>query len=726
MLTTDNQIHTEPAGSSDVSVRDILDILFRRRWLILIVLLLSVAAATDLMLRPRKYTADGTIRIQPGTASMYRTSPLSILSGEATDQIASEAAILQSRTLYLQVAKELNLVNDPAFWGRSTMKPQSLDDPKVREKLVRQMRKSIEVGHNPNEIIRISCTTISPELSSKIVNTLINDYISYLFQMRYGSTKRASEWLIGQLNDLKQQIEGDQTEIINLQKRLGVIGLNEQTADYLQIQSLDSMTKATSEATVERILAEAKLRYLEESNPNLIEGEANLLAMGSPNPTQNGLLQNLRNARAEAASNYARLLAQFGPQYPEVRDQKAQLDEIDREVKTEQERILNQAKLTFDAASANEKMDQDALKRTTGEAFKSGGDMVRYVLLLHDYQAHRGLYEELVQRLREAGITAGLEAGEIDIVDLADLPAIPNPPGPILLLAGSLFAGLIMGCFLAQVADALDTRVIDAEQAGRILNLPLLGMVPHANWGKQKSGAPASSLDVVAPGLRYTEAIQGLRSSILLATPGRPPKTILVTSAAPAEGKSTTARNMAIVFARHGARVLLVDCDLRIGSQATSFGVASAKGVTSILTGHTSLGESLEQVPAIENLSVLTSGPRAPDPAVLIASEQMARLVRTTAENFDFVILDSAPILGLSDTINLGQMTEAAILVVREGQSNRKAIREAVARMRSARLPVLGFVLNDIDLRAHAYSYGYGAGYGKYDGYYRDTSKEGQ
>lgn len=723
MVAANNKSEIEVVQAPDLSLNDVIDALFRRRRVIFLVVVLGLLAAVVLMLRPRKYTATGVIRVQPGTASMYRTSPSAFFAGEESGVIASEAAIIQSRSVYLQVAKELGLANDPAFWGTSHIKPQSLDDPKTREKVIRLMKSEINVDHDPkDELITISCTTIAPALSSKIVNTLINDYISSLFQMRYGSTRRVSGWLIGQLDDLKQQIERDQTEIISLQKKLGVIGLNEQNAEYLQTEALDSITKAASESTVKRILAEARLRKLQESDPNLVEGEDNLLSQGAGG-SQNSLLQNLRNARAQAASNYARLLAQFGPNYPEVRQQKAQLDQIDKEVDTEQQRILNQAQLSYNAAKANESMDKSLLQNKTSEAFNSGGDMVRYMLLLHDYQSHRGLYEQLVQRLREAGITSGLEAGEIGIVDLADLPAIPNSPGPLLLLVGGLLGGTIFGCFVVLGLDALNTRIANEEQAERATNLPLLAIVPHAESRKQKSSnsIPPSTL-IGAPGTRYAEALQSLRTSILLAKPGMAPKVILVTSAIPREGKSMTASNLAKAFARHGRRVLLVDCDLRRGTQAAILDVDGGKGLSGVLTQQTPIGEAIQPVPGFDGLYLLAGGPLPPDPAVLIGSEQMDRLVQECANAFDVVVLDSAPVLGLADTITLGRLAEAVIVVVRERVSSRRAVQDSVARIRNARLPVIGFVLNDVDVRAHAYGYGYGYGSSS-EGYYAEDTK---
>ena len=728
MTPTDNDIQFDQSDSSTITLQDVVQVLLRRRRVIYLILLLALATAVALMLRPRKYTAKGVIRVQPSAASIYRTSPVDLMSGGQGDvEIASDVSIMQSRSIYLQVARELNLANNPAFWGTSHLKPRSLDDPRTREQVIRLMRKEIKVTNNPkNQLIHVSCTTISPALSAKMANTLINDYITDLFRMRYGSTERASRWLIGKLDNLKHQIERDQTEIIAFQKKLGIIGLDQQNSEYLQAQALDTITKAATEATVERILAEAKLRDLKRSNPNLMEGEVNVLSQGDAANTQSGLLQNLRNARAKAASKYAMLLAQSGPNYPAVRQQKAQLDEINNEVKTEQKRILNQARLSYSAARANEAMDDNLLQRKTQQAFSSGGDMTKYVLLLHDYKSHRSLYEKLVQRLREASITSGLDAGDIDIVNLADLPVLPNPPGPLLLLAGGLFAGLFLGCFAALAVDALDTRIANSEQAERAVGHPLLALVPHVLLGSNKKPSKSSAIDksLPAPGSQYAEALQSLRTAVLLAQPGMAAKTILVSSAGPGEGKSTTARNLAVAFARHQKRVLLIDCDLRRGDQARWFDLSNIRGLTSVLTLQSSREESIQAVPAQEGLFLLSSGPTPPDPAVLIGSAQMAKIIEAAALAFDIVVVDAPPVLGMADAINLGSLVDAVILVVRERFSNRKAVRDTVDRIHRPRLPLIGFVLNDVDFNSFAYGYGYGYYYGKrYEGYFEKESK---
>lgn len=688
------------------------------------VLLIALLAGAVYTTFPRNYTAEGRIRIQPGESSIYRLSPLSsLIGGASSDIIASEVTIVQSRTLYLRVAKELNLVNDPVFMGTKHVKPQTLDDPKVRETVYRKLKAKIKVAHNPkDEIIEITCTTNSPGLSARIVNTLINDYVAYLFELRYGSTARASKWLIGQLGDLKQQIEQDQTALIDLQGRLGVVGFDDKNANYLYAQSLDTLTKAANDATIERIVSEAKYRFLHDSDQNLIEGEINLLS--PPIVGQASLLQNLRDSEAQIASSYARQLSQFGPNYPDVKQQRAQLDEITAEVKAEERRILNQAQLSYNAATANEKMTKDTLEREKTVAFSSHDTMVRYLLLLHDYEAHRTLYEGLIQRLQEATITSGLEAGEIDIVDLADIPALPIPPGPSLIAIGSLVAGLSVGCVLALVFAALDLHISGPEQVTQMTGLSMLAQIPHVKFVDAKEGgAKTGSMMMPSRRSHYGESMQSLRTALLLAKPGSAPKVILITSATPGEGKSTTAVNLAATFALHNDRVLLCDCDMRKGILAKRLRLSAAKGLSSVLTRQVSLDTAFQEFPGVDGLFVLVDGPRPPDPAVLVGSVEMQNVINACREQFDFVILDSPPILGVSDALNLAQLVDLVVLMVRDNVSNKRAVWDSANMMAASHFPMAGFVINDVDPRA--YSYGYGYRYSKYyKGYYTADAED--
>lgn len=511
-----------------------------------------------------------------------------------------------------------------------------------------------------------------------------------------------------QLNDLRIQVQNDQEALIGLQQRLGVIGFDTKDSMYLAANQIGELTKSSNEATINRIVAETKYRFLSDSDLNLIETQSPMLASTKTSSTaQNSLLEGLRSSRAQAASVYASLSTQYGPNYPDVKQAKAQLDGIDKEIDTEEKRVLSQARMSFVAAQAAEKSTTAALNRQEGDAFKSTSDLAKFAMLSHDYEAHRTLYEGLVGRLREAGITSGLESGEVDVVDLADLPSIPSPPGPITFIAGGIIIGFIVGSLVALVVDALETSINNAAQVEAILRRPLLGLLPRLD---------AVHLAERTWDFRYAEAIQSLRSSVLLARADSPPKVIMITSALPAEGKSFTARNLAKAFAQHDARILLIDCDMRRGTVAKSLGISAIAGLSSLLTGQSTLERAVQSVPGIPNLSVVTTGPHPPLPSVLIGSEAMNRLISKCREEYDFIILDSPPLLAITDTMNMVHLADVIVLVARQNISHKQAITEAHARLEIANADVLGFVLNDVDPKWGGYNY-------VYHDYYGDETK---
>jgi capsular exopolysaccharide synthesis family protein len=692
---------------------------------------LLTAAGIILSLMPRFYDAEAALWVEPGESSSLALSSLaSSITGQESDIVASEVLALQSRTLSLRVAKELNLSCQKEFWGPLWLIEMpdknncNLTDPYWRDVVYKKMTKVLDVQNDgKDEVIYVDAKSISPVLATKIVNTLVNDYLAYLLEMRYGANQRASVWLISQLGDLKNRVDKDQEELIRLQEKLGVLGFSASGTDYIYGQQLSELMKASDDAKVGRIVAEAKLRFLKESDPNLMEGEISVL----PNPMEPGptesLLATLRASQAQASSNYARLLSQYGANYPDAKQQKAQLDQVSKEVTDEQNRILNQAKLAYDAASANENMTTGNLDREKSKIFGSRDDMARFSTLSQDYAADRSLYKGLLVQLQTAGISSGLQAGDIDVVDLADLPGKPTILGPLIYLPGGVILGIIFGSFFSLWLASMDQNIRGPEHMEKLTGLSLLAQLPHVKQEKVTAGDGSKNLPLVIASLRshYSEAVQSLRASLLLSRPGSAPKVILVTSAVPGEGKSTTAINLAATFARFGARVLVGDCDLRRGMVAKRLHISAAEGMTSVLTRQMPVEAAIQECPGVPGLYVLPDGPRSPDPAVLVGSDEMRRLIDTCRENFDFVILDAPPVLGIADGLELGQMCDGVLLVARERVSNSKAVKETAAMMAAANLTVVGFAYNDVDPRASGYGYGY-AYRNYYHSYYIDQA----
>ena len=682
----------------ETSAADVFGVLGRRVHVILAVVVVSVLISILLAARPRTYSATGTIRVQPGNTSEYHTDTQARDNALPEDKISSEMAILQSHGLHLQVARELDLLHDKAFWAGEKPKSYNLDDPRTRERLSELMTSALRVYHSPkDEIITITCTTRSPALSARIVNTLVDDYVSYLFDMRLRSTQRVSKWLINQLADLRKQVSSDQAALVTLQDQLGLIGLDPHDTAFLAAQSLGSFTTAATSATVDRILAEAKYRLLAESDPNLIEGEVGLLPQGSGASSAGSLLETLRSTRAANAATYANLSARFGPNYPDVLQAKAQLDELDSQVKTEQTRITNQARLAYQAASVNEKQAKSQVQQEKTRVFQSHGRMVEYTSLVNDYNAHRSLYDTLVQRLREAEITSGLEAGEIDIVDIAEIPALPVPPGPLFLLAAGVLLGLIAGMLVALVIEVFDNRISTPEQAQKAAKLPILAVTPHVNWRGQEAAirAPAAARQQMSG---YANAMEVLRSAIIQHHADKSSAVLVVTSAVSREGRTMTAANLAATLAQYGRDVLLIDCDFYSSGYNQTVGAETSKarfGLTDVLDNSCTLEQALLQSGEVPRLRLLTRGNLGSPSRSVLGSDAMKALLEQCRSAFQFIVLDAPAILGASEALNLGMFADALLLVVRSGVSTRGYTQRMADLISDLHLPVVGLVIND-------------------------------
>ncbi len=706
-----------PGESNDISLVSLWRLLLRRRLIVFLVLALALAAGLLLASRPRKYIASGSLQIRSGSADKYKVeaSELAGAGSDSDDRIESEVAILQSKTLYTKVAAQLYLASNPAIMGKKARPGASLDDPYVQAQVVGAMARMIHVERLPKtQIITVECTSTVPLLGAQIVNTLVNQYIERIFETRFSSTQRAAKFLTQQLDDLKNQVLQDQQKLVDLQGRLGVIGFDD--SHNLVTAQLEELARANQQANIQRITAEARYRILEDEQPNLIDGGPPLLAGNNPNIV-GSLLQTLRSSQAQIANEYASVSEQFGPNYPEAKRLKAQLAEATRQVNTEQTRVLEQARLAYQAAANNQRMTSDALTQSRNQAFQQRNDMVNYQILLHDYQSSRTLYEGLMQRLREAGVVSGLESGEIELIDLATLPVAPTGYGPIALILISLFLGLILAVILVTLVEAMDTSVHNVDDLERYLNLPVLAVLPSFTIAARTSPTKTEPLIELlrSPQSHFSEGIRLLRSSLLLARAGHRPRTMLFTSSMPQEGKSTVCSNEACALAQNGSRVLLIDADLRRPSQHTRFGIPNITGLSNILTGTTTLNEAVQPVSPLTTLFLLPSGPIPPSPGELLASIPMRELLDQACTLYDFILIDTPPSLAISDAAILAESLDAVVLVVRDGVANKKMVlrmRNTLTRL-GAVIP--GFVFNGVNrnsMEYHEYKGQYG--YAKY------------
>ncbi len=707
-----------PTGveANDISLLSIWRVLLRQRNVVFGVLLLSLLAGLYLAHRKRVFIATGSLQVRSGSSNRFRfgDSGLGSSALDLDDRIESEVSVLESKSLYLKVAEQLHLASNSAILGKAASQHASMTDPVVQARMIAALEGMIKIERIPKtDTITISCTTTSPLLSTQIVSTLMNQYVERIFTTQFSSTQRASQFLAGQLNDLKNQVLGDQQKLVDLQGKLGVIGFDD--THNLVTSQLEDLARANEQADISRITAEARYRILEDERPDLVEGGPPMLSSNAQ-PTPGSLLQTLRSSEAQLRTQYANVSEQFGPNYPETKRLKAELAEATAGVGKEQSRVLEQAKIAFNAASSNQAMTQSALAQAEGKALGKRNDMVQYEILLHDYQSSRTLYEGLTQRLREAGVVSGLESAEIELIDLPLLPVTPSGYGPLMLMAISLVLGLVIGFVVAMLVEAADTSVHSVDDLERYLGLPSFAVLPCFDPKGLKKKTPRSGglkadvqpdpppIEVLEnPISPFAEGIRLLRSGLLLTRMAEAPRSFMFTSALPSEGKSTVSSNLACVLAQNGASVLLIDVDLRRPTLQKQFGIPNRKGLSTLLNSQGSLADCAQKIAAVPTLQVLTSGPAVPSPGLLLGSDGMRLLLKKACTDFDFVILDTPPGLAIADASILAASVDMVLLVVRDGVANRKTVRRAAVQMLRLGAQLPGFVFNGMQKNSVEY-----------------------
>ena len=713
-------------------------IIKKRRWTVVTILavVLTLVLIATIKQKP-VYRATTLLEIQKENPNLLTVQELFQLEDVSDNYLETQYKVLQSQTLARRVVDEVHLDQVKEFnaashlWNTSRQTSDSADalpaDPPTLERVLRHFEDRLSVEPvRQSRLVRVSFESQDPQLAAKVTNSLAANYIQENLETRWQSTQKASEWLSQQLQSLKAKLEKSEDDLQQYAQSNGLLFLESEKGQTQNIvderlrQLQEELTKAQAD------------RYEKESLYHLVEARD---YSSLPGVVDNKLMQDLTVRLADLERQKAELTPMFSDSYPKIKVMQSQINLLQLRLDQERKRAADKFINDYLAALRRETLIHQAFEEQRKQANLVAERSVQYNILKREVETNKQLYEGLLQRLKEAGVSAGLKASNIRVVDAAVPPSNPVKPRILLNLVLGLFLGFTGGLGTAFLKEHLDNTLKTPQDVEGFLRLPALAMIPSraslVSRKKSVYGTLAHSSSLAGGNghlganqkqLRggwiridggngtqnslLSEAFRGLRTSVLLSTAGRPPRSLAFVSAEPGEGKTTVACNLAISLAQLGKRVLLIDADMRRPCVHKLFDIQDRSvGLVSFLIGQDEW-RGLIRPTGTEGLDTLLCGPVPPNPSELLSSERMQFLIRQAMAEYHFVLVDSPPLLNLADGRILTRMVEGAILVVKGGGTPRELVYRAQLSVRDVGAHVIGVVLNDVDLHQDGY-YGY-------------------
>ena len=686
-----------PARTIDIS--EIWRTVMKWRWLIAAIIVSSVLAAIVLsMLITPVYRAQATIEINKETMEVIKgATDLQPVPMNDRDHLNTQIELLKSRSLAERVARSLNLANNPAFASQDA--PQAARERAAAAAVRAAMR--VETPGD-SRIVKLIAEHTDPAIATQIANGYAENFINSNLERRYEANSYARNFLQSRIVAVRQRLEQSEKSLVEYAQKNNIVALSTGADSAnggagetsLEAASALTLNEALSQARAERIAAEQ--RYRQSAG-----------AQAATDVIQNPMVQSLNQQRAQLEAEYQEKLGVYKPEFPAMVQLRQRIDSLAGEASRQAGRVSgatsNNLRSQYLAAVQKERQLQGQVSGLKGDLMDLRQRSINYTILQREVDTNRSLYDALLQRFKEVGVAGGVGQNLVSVVDQAEIPGAPFSPNlPLNILLG-LAVGIVLGFGSAFAIEFIDDTVKTPDDITERLGITPLGVIPMAPKGTHVTELLDVSRSEIA------EAYHSVRTALQFATDHGVPRSLVITSARAAEGKSSTALALAQNLANLGASVLLVDADLR---KPSFRGPASAtEGLSNLLAGSDKIRESIHKTD-VERLFLLPGGQIPPNPAELLASARLRTVLDQVTDWFDVVVVDAPPVLGLADAPLLASACEGTLVVFEAGKTRRAAALNAVRRLRSAHANILGGILTKYNAKATGYGYGYGYGYG--------------
>lgn len=716
----------------EIDLREIWNVITKYKGLILTIfaLFLITTVVATLLMRPI-YRADALIEIKPESSGLVKFEGLEQSNSQPLEYKTTQQNIIGSNSVAAAVIDKLNLANNPEINGTldkrgfiSGIKEiiRSLIGDEANAKLpvneqneatrrINRFSERLNVESiRQSNLFTISFDSFDAGLSARVANTVIAEFVHLDRQRRLDSNSDAKKFLESEILATQAKLEASERDLTEFAQRTKIVDIEEK--GNIMVERLADLNSQNTEVTGERAAAEAL--WVQS------QGSDGIYSM--PSVLSSPLINQLKNDRSSLQSEYFNLSKIYKPAYPVLQQVKAQLDDANKSIEVEIQNLIKGLEVNYKQLVAKEALLAGQVEKQQEAMLAIKEKSIQYNILKREWETNRELYTGLLESMKQVGVAGGMDPNNISLIDPAAVPLKQFKPNLTKNAGLSGILGLMVGVGIAFLLKFLDNTVRTPEDLEKLVGVPSLGLIPNEKEDskkKKEQQEPATESSENPRFARYkpmlefrshferrshiAEAFRSVRTSLMFSSPKGMPQVIQVVSTVPSEGKSTTAINLALVLADNGSKVLLVDGDLRRNRLHKVFGVPVTPGLSDVIVSGFNFGFAKDT--GIRNLAILPSGISPPNPAELLGSKGMRDFLEKASDFYDYIIFDSAPLLGLADAAVLSTVVDGVVYVVHSGKVNKDNLREGIKRLRSVNAPVLGAILNFVDMTSKDYGY---------------------